>query len=152
MTQSYKQELVELEQEWISKEEKFTLRIKEIERTHFENEDKLKQKFENEYEKLKRQYESKIHEMREVVYALKKQMHEQETEQKMKMLESGLRTDHWVKEEKERIIEEMQRIKQKLFQQKELEIKQVRERASLDLELYAMELNTRQERELLQIE
>ena len=94
MTQSYKQELVELEQEWISKEEKFTLRIKEIERTHFENEDKLKQKFENEYEKLKRQYESKIHEMREVVYALKKQMHEQETEQKMKMLESGLRTDH----------------------------------------------------------
>jgi len=42
-----------LEQEWISKEEKFTLRIKEIERTHFENEDKLKSKFENEYEKLK---------------------------------------------------------------------------------------------------
>jgi len=42
-----------LEQEWISKEEKFTTRIKEIERTHFENEDKLKQKFENEYEKLK---------------------------------------------------------------------------------------------------
>ena len=54
MTQSYKQELVELEQEWISKEEKFTVWIKEIERTHFENEEKLKQKFENEYEKLKR--------------------------------------------------------------------------------------------------
>jgi len=30
-----------------------------------------------------------------------------------------------------------------------MEIKQVRERASLDLELYAMELNTRHERELL---
>jgi len=42
-------------------------------------------------------------------------MQEQETEQKMKLLESGLWTDQWAKEEKERIIEEMQRIKQKLF-------------------------------------
>lgn len=41
----------------------------------------------------------------------------------MKMLEVGIWTDQRAKEEKERIIEEMQRIKQKLFQQKELEVK-----------------------------
>jgi hypothetical protein len=45
----------------------------------------------------------------------------------MKLIELGMRNDFKAKEEKQQILDEVQKIKHKLLLQKEAEIKQIRE-------------------------
>lgn len=137
---------------WKSKENWFALKIKDIEKHNIDKETKLWDRFENEFDSLKWRYEQKITELSEALFDLKKQIADWDTEQKMKLIELGMRNDFKAKEEKQNILDEISKIKHKLLLQKEAEIKQIREWASLDLELYAMEMNSRHERDLINVE